>query len=56
MSQPSIEISSAYIPALPNTGFEPLSASILAFTAVVLIAAGVFVYPYVRKAFISISG
>jgi hypothetical protein len=40
-----------YVPALPNTGFEPMSAATVAFAVVLLIAVGILTYPYVRKAF-----
>lgn len=52
---PSITIESEYIPALPNTGFEPLSTETIVFTLVFLIAVGVAAYPYVRKAFTALS-
>jgi len=39
-----------YVPkALPNTGFEPVSATQWAFAFAVLLAAGIFSAPYVRK-------
>ena len=41
---------SNFVPALPNTGFEPLSGSALAFAAAALMAAGIYFYPYVKKA------
>ena len=44
-----------YVPALPNTGFEPLSATQIAFALIVLLAAGIFVAPYVRKTFVAIA-
>ncbi len=43
---------SNFIPALPNAGFEPLSSASLAFAIVMLLAAGVYSYPYVKKALI----
>ena len=49
-------VSSTYVPALPNTGVEPLSAMLgekggapLAFLVVVLGALGLLVAPYARK-------
>lgn len=46
---------SNFIPAtLPNTGFGPQESAMLAFALVLLIGAGIYVAPYVRKA-ISIS-
>ena len=38
-----------FIPALPNTGFEPISAEGIAFAIVLLVASGLLVSPYVRK-------
>lgn len=35
---------------LPNTGFAPLDSAELAFALVALIGAGLFIFPYVRKA------
>lgn len=39
----------SYVPTLPNTGFEPISGGALAFAIVLLTAAGIFLFPYVRK-------
>ena len=48
-----LSLVSNYIPALlPNTGFEPLSSAALAFAVVLLLGAGIFVYPYVKKAIV----
>jgi len=38
-----------YIPGLPNTGFEPITATAIGFAAVLLVAAGLFVSPYVKR-------
>ena len=46
----------AYIPRLPNTGFAPIDAQTLAIIAVLLIAAGIAVYPYVRKNILTLVG
>ncbi len=54
VEQPATALTATYIPALPNTGFEPLSATQIAFALVVLIAVGIFVAPYVRKTFAAI--
>ena len=44
-------IVSSLIPAgLPNTGFGPQDSAVLAFALVLLIGAGIYVAPYVRKA------
>jgi hypothetical protein len=37
-------------PHLPNTGFEPIDAAQIVFAIAALIASGIFLYPYVRKA------
>ncbi len=48
-SSPSITTN--YIPAyLPNTGFGPVSSSVLAIALALLLSAGIFFFPYVRKA------
>ncbi|MCX6820095.1 MAG: hypothetical protein NT019_02315 [Candidatus Adlerbacteria bacterium] len=40
-----------YVPAyLPNTGFGPQNGTVFALIAVLLMSAGVFFFPYVRKA------
>lgn len=46
---PSTALTSSYVPALPNTGFEPLSATQIALALVVLFGVGIFAAPYVRK-------
>jgi hypothetical protein len=43
-----------YIPALPATGFAPLSAAAIAFGVVLLLATSIFLYPHVRKSFTAI--
>lgn len=46
-AQPAIV--STYIPALPNTGFEPVNTALLALVLAVVAVAGLFAFPYVRK-------
>ena len=43
-----------YVPSLPNTGFEPIQITSYALAFVVVLAAGIFVFPYVRRAFATI--
>ncbi len=44
-------ITSNYIPAfLPNTGFGPQDSAVLAFALVLLIGAGIYTAPYVKRA------
>jgi len=54
-SYPNVVVTPSYIPRLPNTGYEPLfsaaGASTLAFALVLLMAAAIAAYPYVRQAF-----
>ena len=57
---PAQTLSSAYVPALPNTGIEPLSVTLgqgggapLAFVIVMLGALGILMAPYVRKIIIT---
>lgn len=45
---PPVTLQKGYIPALPSTGFPPVSAAALAFAVVLLLGAGVFLYPYAR--------
>ncbi|MDB5224602.1 MAG: hypothetical protein JWO43_224 [Candidatus Adlerbacteria bacterium] len=47
---PQTQVSSQYYPQLPNTGFEPITAAQIVFAIVALIASGILLYPYVRKA------
>ena len=50
-------IVSSYIPAyLPNTGFGPQNGAVLALALVLLISAGIFFLPYVRKALTVVIG
>ncbi|HVZ75755.1 MAG TPA: hypothetical protein VG934_00580 [Candidatus Paceibacterota bacterium] len=48
----AVTVVSKYVPSLPNTGFEPISAYALplALALVLLVVAGVVLQPYVRKA------
>lgn len=55
MSKPSVEISAQYVPALPNTGFEPIDATGMIFAGILLLAVGIFIFPYVRSAFASLT-
>lgn len=47
-------VTSYKVPALPNTGFAPLDTASFAFAVVLLLGTGVFVLPYVRKAFVTV--
>ncbi|OGC80741.1 hypothetical protein A2943_02540 [Candidatus Adlerbacteria bacterium RIFCSPLOWO2_01_FULL_51_16] len=47
-------ITKGYVPYFPNTGFEPVNQGALALAVVMLLAAGYFLYPHVRKAFIAV--
>ena len=56
-SQPNVTYSASYVPTtLPNTGFAPLSIESVTLSLVLLIAAGVFILPYVRKTFAALIG
>ena len=46
---PVTHLAAQYVPSMPNTGFEPLTATAFAFAAVLLIGAGIFVLPYVQR-------
>lgn len=47
---PGVYVGATYYPALPNTGFAPTSLpAVAAFATVLFVAAGVVIYPYVRK-------
>lgn len=52
----NVNITSTYVPALPNTGFEPQSAAAIAFALVALLGLGVAFLPYVRKVITAILG
>jgi hypothetical protein len=49
-SAPAVTIQKGYIPALPSTGFPPVSAASVAFAIVGLLALGIIATPYARKA------
>ncbi len=51
---PNVTVTPSYIPRLPNTGFEPLSASGYALALAFLIAVAFASYSYVRQAFIAV--
>jgi hypothetical protein len=51
-----VTLSSTYIPQLPKAGFEPSNGFSLALSAVLLIAVGIAIYPYVREAFAALRG
>jgi hypothetical protein len=51
---PVVTYSSTYVPALPNTGFQPTIAAALTVAALLVVAAAVFVAPFVRKTLVSI--
>lgn len=38
-----------YVSALPNTGFAPITPGMIVLSIVLLISAGIFILPYVRK-------
>ncbi len=46
-TQPTVV--STYIPALPNTGFEPINKTALAFSLALLSVLALLAFPYVRK-------
>lgn len=46
---PVTYFTSQYIPGMPNTGFEPITTTVLGFATVLLVAAGLFVSPYVKR-------
>lgn len=48
---PNVTLSSAFYPTMPNTGLEPQTFAALAFAVVLLMAAGIALYPHARKAF-----
>lgn len=48
---PTYTYSYVAAPRLPNTGFEPVDAKVLAYALVVLLGSMYFAAPYVRKAF-----
>jgi hypothetical protein len=53
----SPSITTSYIPAyLPNTGFGPQNGAALAIAFTLLLSAGIFFYPYVRKALTVVIG
>jgi hypothetical protein len=54
--QPQAYVTPTYVPAFPNTGFEPQDGATIAFAAVALIAFAVVIAPYVRKAFAIVLG
>ncbi len=45
-----------FIPALPNTGYEPTDGVAIAFATIFLLAGGIVAFPYVRKTTHSIIG
>lgn len=48
---PGYVVPGAYVPSLPNTGFEPITAGRWAFALAMLLVVSYFAYPYVRSAF-----
>ncbi|HEY5383321.1 MAG TPA: hypothetical protein VIJ88_02075 [Candidatus Paceibacterota bacterium] len=50
----NVSVTPTYIPSLPNTGFEPMSATEAASAAALLIAVALIALPYVRQAFIAV--
>ena len=55
-TQPAVTVVNKYVPTLPNTGYEPISTATIAFAGILLLAALVLSFPYVRKAFAVILG
>lgn len=55
ISYPGPTLTPTYVPALPNTGFAPQNGAAFAFASVLLLAAGIFLFPYVRKAATALS-
>lgn len=47
---PNVVLSSAFYPTMPNTGLEPQTFAALAFAVVLLMSAGIALYPHARKA------
>ena len=52
--QQPVSVVSKYVPTLPNTGFEPISSTSLAFSLALILVLGVLLYPYVRKTFTAV--
>lgn len=48
---PAITLQKGYVPALPSTGFPPLSALSISLAALLLGSASYFLYPHAKKAF-----
>ncbi|MEK7612568.1 MAG: hypothetical protein AAB449_00250 [Patescibacteria group bacterium] len=51
-----VSLGAMYIPHLPNAGFAPLSGASITFAVVVLVAAAIAAYPYVRKTVTALRG
>lgn len=49
-----VSLTSSYVPSLPNTGYGPLSSAQVALLLGMLVAAGIFLAPYVRETLIAI--
>jgi hypothetical protein len=49
-----VSVTPTYVPSLPNTGFEPMSAAEAASAVAVLIALALIALPYVRQAFAAV--
>ena len=56
VNAPTVYVTPAYIPRMPNTGFEPQTGAAIAFAAVALIAMAFLFFPYVRKALAVVLG
>lgn len=54
--QRGVVLTPTFVPALPNTGFEPMSAASAAFAFVALAGLMFAFFPYVRKAFATVLG
>ena len=48
-SYPVTHFAAQYMPGLPNTGFAPITTASVVFAVVLLMAAGLFVSPYVKR-------
>ncbi|TSC69683.1 MAG: hypothetical protein G01um101456_35 [Parcubacteria group bacterium Gr01-1014_56] len=44
----------SYTPSLPNTGYEPMSQSAVAFSLALILTLFVLLFPYVRKSFAAV--
>ncbi len=54
--KPDVTLRADYVPSLPNTGFAPVGTLQLTFALIILLVAGIFAAPYVRKTVSTILG